>query len=153
MAASAQLAMFTDAEEEILRRVDMAKRSDGMTNVERFVLDTLLWQRAFGLDKAVSIQDIQRYAADVNCGRFPCDRNIKDAVKRLLEVFNLPIGSCRIPGRNGYAFCIADKDCEDAVRPLKSEIYSMFRRIKILDPKSAFVKMLQGQMDLLSEGE
>jgi hypothetical protein len=146
----AQSLLFTDAQPTILEKVNVARQSPDLTKTESFVLDRLIRGSAFGLDNVVSIQTMQRMAKAQGL-KPPSDRSIKDAVKTLLEVYDIPIGSCRIPGKNGYYFCVSDEDCEDAVRPLKAEIYSMFRRIKVLSPKSAFVKRLQGQMALLSE--
>lgn len=149
MTSAAQLAMFTDAEEDILRRVGVALLSPDLTKTEKMVLDCLIRENAFGLHKVVSIAKIQGWASAVPPHRIPTDRTIKDAVKRLLEVYDVPIGSSRIPGRNGYAFICTDKDAEDASRPLRNEIYSMFRRLKVISPKSSFVRQLQGQFELL----
>lgn len=96
------------------------------------------------MDKAMSIAVIQK-TVDI------ADRRVKDSVKTLLEEYGVPIGSSRIPGKNGYYFLLTDLDAEEASRPIKAEIFSMFRRLKVLSPKSAFVRSLQGQMDMLTE--
>lgn len=151
MSSTSQLAMFTDAEHDIRCRVSMAHQSGELTGIQSFVLWTLEQEGAFGIDKAVSIETIQNIWNNTCTPQAPSDRAIKGAVKGLLEDFSVPIGSCRVPGRNGYYMCVQDSDAEDAVRPLKSEIFSLFRRIKALSPQSSFVRELQGQITLLKE--
>lgn len=143
--------MFTDAKEEIRNRVDVALRSPGLTGVQSFVLWALQQENAFGIDKAVSIETLQNIWNSTATPQAPSDRKIKESVKGLLEEFDIPIGSCRIPGRNGYFFISSDRDAEEASRPLRNEIFSMFRRLKVISPKSSFVKQLQGQIELLKE--
>lgn len=143
--------MFTDAEAEVRRRVSLALQSEMLTRFESFVLWTLEQQEAFGMNRAVSIETLQNIWINTATPKPPSDRTIKDAVKSLLEMYGIPIGSCRIPGRNGYYLCTSDSDAEEAVRPLKSEIFSLFRRIKALSPKSEFVRKLNGQLDLPKE--
>jgi len=78
------------------------------------------------------------------------DRSVKQSVKTLLEEHDIPIGSCRRVPNNGYYFVVDDADAEEAVRPLKAEIFSLFRRIKGLSPNSQFVRELNGQLAMLS---
>lgn len=151
MSNDCQLAMFTDAEADIRHRSNAAHQSGKLTGVESFVLWTLEQENAYGMDKAVSIQTLQNIWNNTCTPNAPGDRSIKGAVKTLLEEYAIPIGSCRIPGRNGYYLCIHDSDAEDAVRPLKSEIFSLFRRIKALSPKSEFVRKLNGQLTMEME--
>lgn len=151
MTDTAQLAMFTDAETEIRQRVDVALRCGTLTGVQSFVLWTLEQENAYGIDKAVSIQTLQNIWNNTCTPTALSDRSIKDAVKTLLEQHAIPIGSCRTPGRNGYFFIASDSDAEDASRPLRNEIFSMFRRLKVISPKSSFVRQLQGQIELLKE--
>ena len=106
------------------------------------MLQALLHGGAFGMGQAMSIAVIQK---TVNIS----DRLVKDAVKGLLERCEVPIGSCRVPGKNGYFLCCSAADAAAAARPYESEIFSMFRRLKALSPKSAFVRHLEGQMALL----
>lgn len=146
-----QLAMFIDVESDIRQRVSMAHGSGKLTGVQSFVLWTLEQENAFGIDKAVSIETLQNIWNNTCTPKAPSDRAIKDAVKTLLEEFAVPIGSCRIPGKNGYFFIDSDISAEAASRPLRAEIFSMFRRLKVISPKSAFVRQLQGQIALLSE--
>lgn len=142
-----------DITEDIRRLSSMAFQSGKLTGIQSFVLWTLQDQDAYGIDKAVSIQVIQNIWNNTCTPKAPADRSIKDAVKILLEEHAVPIGSSRIPGRNGYFFCCSDADAEEAVRPYINEIHSMFRRIKVLSPKSAFVRQLNGQTGFGKESE
>lgn len=151
MSTSLQLAMFTDAECEIRHRVDVALRSEKLTGTASFVLWTLEQENAYGINNAVSINTLQNIWENTATPNAPSDRSIKDAVKGLLEDHDIPIGSCRIPGKSGYFFISSDSDAEDASRPLRAEIFSMFRRLKVINPKSAFVRKLQGQISLMEE--
>lgn len=151
MLNDSQIAMFNDAEEDIRHRVNMAMRSQEIKPVQSFVLHTMDSEDAFGLHKAVSIQRLQYLWDQSIARRAPSDRVIKDAVKALVEKFDIPIGSSRSPGRSGYYYIQTDADAEEASRPLRNEIFSMFRRLKVISPKSLFVRQLQGQMELLKE--
>lgn len=143
--------MFTDAEHDIRCRVSMAHQSGELTGIQSFVLWTLEQEGAFGIDKAVSIETLQNIWNNTCTPQAPSDRAIKGAVKGLLEDFSVPIGSCRVPGRNGYFFISSDADAEEASRPLRSEIFSLFNRLRVISPKSSFVRELQGQITLLKE--
>lgn len=140
--------MFGAVREELRKRIDYVWQSDKLSPAERCLIHILTIEDAFGMDNAISIskvQDLQFRKGEYMHGA----RAIKDAVKSLLEVHGLPIGSCRVPGRNGYFFIVTDADAELASRPLQAEIFSMFRRLKVISPKSAFVRGLQGQIELL----
>lgn len=77
------------------------------------------------------------------------DRSIKAAVKTLLEDHGIPIGSSRTAGDSGYWIILSDAEAEEAERPLRNEIISMFRRLKVISPRSAFVRRMQGQLELM----
>jgi len=126
--AEAQLAIHRRLSELIVDKM--------MLPCDKAVMLRLMAFHAYGSSKALSIAAMQyKWRADgVHVWR---DRAIKQAVKNLLEIYDLPIGSCRIAPHNGYYFVISDEDAEAAVRPLKAEIFSMFRRIKVLSPRSA----------------
>lgn len=150
MSNTAQIAMFSDVEDILRHRIgDVLQKIEG---VDSFVLWTLQDQESFGIDAAVSIETIQNIWDNTVSKKVPSDHRIKQAIKTLIEDFELPIGGCRIPGKNGYYFVVSDSDAEDASRPLRSEIFSMFRRLKVISPTSAFVRQLQGQITLLKEG-
>lgn len=145
-----QASLFNEVEEDLRERMRELLRSDSLIFSEKAVILCLLSESAFGQNRAISIDRIQCLSLKAGDGEYG-DRTIKQAVKSLLEKYGLPVGSCRIPGQNGYYICISDSDAEDAVRPLKAEIFSLFRRIKGLSPNSAFVRQLNGQMELMKE--
>jgi hypothetical protein len=138
-------------EADIRAKIAAVHAKNVLIPCETAVLLRLGASQAFGSDHAVSIAAMQEQWRRDGLPVYG-DRSIKAAIKTLLEEHNLPIGACRIAPRNGYHFVTSDEEAEAAVRPLKAEIFSMFRRIKILAPRSAFVRKLQGQLELL-EGE
>lgn len=149
MTSAAQLAMFTDAEETIRQKVNMALQAD-LSPVERAVLDALMFCPAFGKHLMISTDEMQAAWA-LDRKKIHDRRMVRAAIKTLLEVHDIPIGSSRTPGDNGYWFIVSDDEAEDASRHLRNEIYSLFRRLKVISPKSAFVRQLQGQIELLKE--
>jgi len=147
MASTAQFDLFSEVNADLRRRVEDVLASGNILNVERDVLKAIMHYPSFGRHTAISIASIQSHHGNYS------DRAIKGAVKSLLEEHGIPIGSCRTPGQNGYYLIISDKDAEEASRPLQNEIMSMFRRLKVLSPKSAFVRQLNGQFELLKPQE
>lgn len=145
MASAAQFDLFSEVNADLRRHVASVMESGTLLPVERAVLTAIMHYPSFGRHTAISIASIQSHHGNYS------DRAIKGAVKSLLEEHGIPIGSCRTPGQNGYYLIISDKDAEEASRPLQNEIMSMFRRLKVLSPKSAFVRQLNGQMDMLSK--
>lgn len=143
-----QVELFVDVEFLLRERISFLMRFAPLSRCELKVIEALLHYYAFGRERAVSISKMQLLWAG---GTVYSDRSVKDAVKGLLETHNLPIGSCRVPGKHGYYLIQDDTDAEEASRPLRNEIHSMFRRLKVISPKSSFVRGLQGQMDLLKE--
>src|SRR5882672_3506876 len=144
MASAAQFDLFSEVNADLRRRVEDVMASGNILKVERDVLKAIMHYPSFGRHTAISIAEIQKVYSY-------SDRTIKGAVKSLLEEHGIPIGSCRTPGQNGYYLIVSDKDAEEASRPLQNEIMSMFRRLKVLSPKSAFVRQINGQMDMLSK--
>ena len=145
-----QIDLFADVDAEIRARVADALTSPAITNVETAVLNLMLLNGAFGRKSIINIEGMQRRWSDQGMRVYDA-RAIKGAVKSLVENHRVPIGSSRTVGDSGYWLCTNDQDVEDACRPLKNEIYSMFRRIKALSPNSDFVRKLNGQLSLLSE--
>lgn len=146
-AAVAQIDLFSSVEANIRERIASAFRSS-LEPCERAVLWAI--EKHYGQASAIGIAEMQD-AWRTNDQKVWADRAIKGAVKSLLEVHEIPIGSCRVPGRNGYFICITASDIEEAERALRNEIFSLFRRLKCISPKSAFVRELSGQMALLAE--
>lgn len=142
-----QATLFDAVAETVWDKVAVAKAAD-LSPVERDVLSALTVPMAFGKRHIISTDDMQGIWR--MCGSKVHDRRaVRAAIKTLLEVYDIPIGSSRTPGDNGYWFIQNDDEAEEATRHLKNEIMSLFRRIKVLSPKSAFVKQLQGQLALM----
>lgn len=149
MSNTIQLAMFTDAEESIRQKVNMAFAAK-LSPVEQAVLKCLMLGPSFGKLYMIGIDWMQISWRSDGLHVYD-DRSIKGAVKSLLENYSIPIGSSRQPGCHGYWLIVNDDEAEEASRPIRNEIFSMFRRLKVISPKSAFVRGLQGQMDMLGE--
>jgi hypothetical protein len=147
---TAQLAMFDlDAYEIIREKMNMAFAAN-LSDCERAVLSLMNYYQAFGKDFIISTD--RMHSIWQSRGEKVHDRRkVRAAIKTLIEVYDLPIGSSRTPGDNGYFFCVLDAEAEAATQHLKNEIMSLFRRIKVLSPKSDFVRKLNGQLQLLSE--
>lgn len=72
------------------------------------------------------------------------ERDVKAAVKSLVEDFGLPIGASR-QEPHGYFFIVSADDLEFALRPLANEVISIARRMRKLGG-SAIVKEMLGQI-------
>lgn len=149
MTAAAQLDMFlADEAIEIIRAKMESAFAANLSDVERSVLSALHTGGAYGKHMIISTDDM--HAKWRSRGEKVHDRRaVRAAIKTLLEVYDLPIGSSRTPGDNGYWFIISDDEAEDASRHLRNEIFSLFRRLKVINPRSKFVRELQGQVQLL----
>jgi hypothetical protein len=75
-------------------------------------------------------------------------RDVKAAVKSLVEDFGLPIGASR-SAPFGYFLCVTPGDVDDAVRPLVHEIVSLARRVRVL-AGSERVAEIMGQLNLVA---
>jgi hypothetical protein len=137
-----------EAQFQIRNRIMELSKGQSSTFTERFVLEQLISMSAWGLKEAVSIGDMIDRANACGPNTFS-HRSIKFAVKRLIEEHGIPIGSSRLQPRPGYFFIVSDEDAEVAARALQADVLSMFRRIKVLAPRSAFVRKLNGQIELL----
>jgi hypothetical protein len=147
-----QLGLFEDAQNTVLMRIGDAFRGGRLLKSELAVLNTLCRPPRFGRAQALSIADMQA-RWDVAGVAVYSDRVIKASVKSLLEEHEIPIGSCRTPGANGYFLILTHEDIVETERPIRSEIISLFCRLKAISPKSHFVKTLQGQMEILVREE
>jgi hypothetical protein len=142
---------FPTVEEDIKMRIDAALIHEALTPVERAVLECLMQGHpTFGRQSTMTIAYMQSMCVFRDKKSYS-PRSIKGAVKSLLEVYNIPIGSSRTPGDCGYWVIVSDEEAEEASRPLRNEIFSMFRRLAIISPKSAFVRKLNGQIELLRQ--
>ena len=75
-------------------------------------------------------------------------RNVKAAVKTLVEDFGLPIGASR-QEPYGYFLCVTAEDFDIAVRALVSEVESLSARIRALGGSQALKEILgQERLDI-----
>jgi biotin operon repressor len=72
------------------------------------------------------------------------EREVKGAVKSLVEDFGLPIGASR-QEPYGYFLIVSADDLEFTLRPLANEVISIARRMRKLGG-SALVKEMLGQL-------
>jgi len=108
----------------------------------------VLWRlrEAAGRAQAISIAAMQREWASTG-NKVYTDREVKAAVKQLLEERGVPIGSARcIPA--GYFLCVTPADIDQAERPLEGEIRSLARRLRAINPKSEISRTLCGQLGI-----
>lgn len=72
------------------------------------------------------------------------DRTVKEVVESLITFHKVRIGAAR--GKpNGYFLIRTIEDQEAAVKPYRSQIRTMLRRLEVLDGKSAVLELL-GQL-------
>jgi hypothetical protein len=135
---------------EISLRISDARATNKLSPCESDVLDLLSESVCLGRDKALGIAAMQAVWERRGKRVWP-DRSIKDSVKQLLEIFEVPIGSSRARGSSGYYFLSDSEDLEAAERPLRAEIISLVKRLKTINPKSRFAQHIAGQLQM--EGE
>jgi hypothetical protein len=124
---------------ELAERIHKAHQACSLT--ARLVLDAL--EGRLGAASAMSIAEMQRQLACDGHGALS-DRDIKAAVKELVEEGGVPVGSSRSKPF-GYFLIVSDEDAEIAVRPLLGELKSIAGRIRKLSPKTDYVRHLLGQ--------
>lgn len=152
MSSVPQLDLFEAAQNEVMLRVNNALEKKDLEPHESAVLKALTHPPRLGRSSAFGISAMQKYW-HASGQKIYSDRQIKSAVKNLLEEYGVPIGSCRTPGKNGYYLLTSPEDIAETERPLRNEIYSIFGRLKAYSPNSHFVRSLAGQMDLLKREE
>jgi len=93
----------------------------------------------------VPLGEIQRYARNILRVDIP-EREIKRAVKLLIEQYGIAIGSAR-GSAHGYFFVTTADEAELAAEPLLAEIRSLAKRCATLSPRNPYVQHLLGQME------
>lgn len=148
-----QPGLFDVETPEALTRARRTLDHPGLAPVEMAVLRALLQPSPrLGKREALGIAAMQRQWKEAGRTVYS-ERAVKGAVKVLIEEHEVPIGSCRVPGENGYYLLSCLEEAEDTSRPLRNEIYSLFARLKATNPKSHFVRSLAGQIELLKKEE
>jgi hypothetical protein len=125
-------------------RVLLALHDQALDPCSRAVLWRL--REAAGRAQAVSIAAMQSGWASAG-NKVYTDREVKAAVKLLLEERGVPIGSSR-SGLHGYYLLVTPEDIDHAQRPLVGEIRSLARRLRAIDPKSEISRALCGQLGI-----
>ena len=129
----------------IALRIETARHSSGLSECAAAVLKLLAGNiPRVGRESAIQISVMRGIWAAAGCYIWP-ERSIKAAVKELLEVHEIPIGSSRSTPA-GYYLIESDTDARLAVEPLAAEIRSLARRCRVLSPKSNYVRSLLGQL-------
>lgn len=136
--------LFPDIPNEVRARVDEALEGTAMSPCARAVL--LRIRDAAGRERAVSIYALQAYWR-LHGMKVYCDREVKAAVKELLEERRVPVGSAR-SGACGYFLLISPEDIDQAERPLVGEIRSLARRLRAINAKSEISRILCGQLGI-----
>lgn len=133
---------------EVDRRIYAACDAGRLSPAAAAVLDLLTeWPLAAGAANAKSIRGMQD-TWRARQMQVWCDRTVKAAVKELLEVHEIPVGSIRGADVHGYFLICTDEDRKQAERPLASEIISLARRLRTINPKSRYARLLMGQQEL-----
>ena len=133
---------------ELVQRIHNARNSGKLSNCEAAVLYFLVDLTAVPCackGRAIKIAQIQGAWAR---GREHVwtDRQIKSAVKDLIETHNIPVCSSRERFTGGYYLAVKTADLEAAERPLRGEIISLAKRLKAFNPRSDFSRHLAGQL-------
>jgi|GEM_PF-4008006 len=139
--------LFPLIPEEIRARASRAMADPAITPCAFQVLTRLIrFPEAAGRERAISIADLQAWAR-LNGFHVYSDREIKAAVKQLIEEHDVPIGSVRYEPAGYFVLCSAE-DIEIAERPILGEIRSLARRLRCTNPKSEISRTLCGQMGI-----
>lgn len=133
---------------EVRQRIQNAREVGGMSPSAAAVLDLLdEWPLAAGAKNAKPIASMQEAWRSRGMHVWS-DRMVKAAVKELLEEHEVPVGSTRRRDEHGYFLICSDEDRRQAEGPLASEIISLARRLRTINPKSRYARLLMGQQEL-----
>lgn len=139
-----QRELFPAIPAEVQARVDQALEDPATSPCARAVL--ILIRDAAGRENAVSIHEL-RAIWIMRSLKVYSERDIKAAVKELLEERGVPVGSAR-SGSPGYFLLCSPEDIDQAERPLVGEIRSLARRLRCINPKSSISRLLSGQVGM-----
>src|SRR5579872_6741727 len=135
---------------DVRARIDRAMSDPDISLCARAVLIQLVGYPATGSQRAVSIHMLRSTFAVAGIKQYG-PREIKAAVKELVEDAGVPIGSAR--GKTpGYFLLCSQADREAAVRPIRAEVISQLKRWRTLDAESAIGVELAGQLGMQVNG-
>lgn len=142
-----QTTLFPLIPEEVRRRLMQAMADPDISPCAFQVLTRLVrFPEIAGRARAISIASLQDWAR-LNSFKVYSDREIKSAVKELIEERNVPIGSARSDPA-GYFIAVTAEDLDAAEKPLIAEIRSLAKRIRSINPNSEISRALCGQIEL-----
>ncbi len=132
---------------ELDRRLDRLVRDGALSELEKELVRALWPHRGaenpLRLDVLIAVLRMPTQPADrLERSR----RTVKAMVKDLIEQHHVPIGASRVPPY-GYFLIISPEDLSEALRPLKSELRSLARRVRALTTEE-FVARLFRQIPL-----
>lgn len=138
--------LFPAIPEEIRSRIERALADPVTTPCAKAVLRTMLSRFAVGRIRAVGIEALQERWQGMGNKIFSA-REVKAAVKHLIESHGIPIGSARCTPV-GYFICVTAEDIDEAERPLVNEVKSLARRLRCINAKSEISRILCGQLGI-----
>ncbi len=141
-----QVSLFPAIPQSVRERIEAAFNDPAMSACATTILAHLCTVQAAGRNSAVAISTLQESWRRMGLKGYSV-RQVKAAVKELLEERNVPIGSARCEPYGYYLLC-SEEDVAAALRPIWGEIYSQLRRARCLDPKSKISRELCGQLSV-----
>lgn len=137
--------------DDIRQRIDRAMSDPELGACAKAVLIQLVGYPATGSGRAMSIEMLRSTFAVAGIRQYS-PRDIKAAVKELVEERGVPVGSRRTKPYGYFVACDA-ADLNDAERPLVAEIRSLAKRVRSINPKSELSRMICGQLEIAEGGE
>jgi hypothetical protein len=113
------------------------------SGIERVIAE-IIWTHR-GRKNPISIDMLSR-----SVGRD--ERTVKGVVEQLVVTHGLKIGGSRAEAGGGYFVVVDAEDLEAAVRPYRSQILAMWRRLRVLCEAHA-LRELHGQLTIEEGGE
>jgi hypothetical protein len=135
--------LFPEIPNEVQLRIELAA-SSGASLCAQAVLRIV--RNRIGRAQALTIFGLQ-HIWRLREEKVWSDRDVKAAVKELVEERGVPIGSAR-SGLAGYFLCVSAEDIDAAERPLLGEVRSLAKRLRAMNPKSEISRAICGQLGI-----
>lgn len=133
--------------DDVRPRIDRALTDPEISPCAKAILLQLVGYPATGSNRAVSIYMLRSSFAISGIKQYS-PREIKAAVKELVEERGVPVGSSR--GKQpGYFLLVSPEDRRAAIRPIRAQIIAEMKRWRTLDADSAIGLELAGQLSML----
>lgn len=127
--------------------MQIAKVKPKMTPCESDVIAALLSGPYASREHPVSIAAMQTIWRTSCGGCYHHERKVREAVKHLVEVHGLPIGSVHHAPAGFFLMCSPEDVAATEAHLLKGTL-SMLRRLRAINPKSEISRRLCGQLDI-----